>query len=75
MDGLVVKRSVKIAGHSTSVSLEKEFWDELKRIAAEKNLSVNSMIEEIDTQRSGNLSSALRLFVLQWYKDHMTTDQ
>lgn len=58
------KRSVLIAGHPTSVSLEEEFWDALKAEAAVRGVSVNALIEEIDAGRAGNLSSAIRLFVL-----------
>ena len=58
------KRSVTIAGHRTSVSLEPAFWSELKEIAAERGLSLAALIEEIDRGRGGNLSSAARLFVL-----------
>ncbi|MGQ9365906.1 ribbon-helix-helix domain-containing protein [Azospirillum sp. A39] len=59
------KRSVLIAGHSTSVSLEEEFWEELRGIAETRGLSVNALVEEIDAGRSGNLSSAIRVFVLK----------
>lgn len=58
------KRSVTIAGHKTSLSLEQEFWDELKRLAAAEGLSLQAMIEAVDQAAPGNLSSALRLFVL-----------
>ncbi|WP_448189538.1 ribbon-helix-helix domain-containing protein [Azospirillum sp. sgz301742] len=58
------KRSVLIAGHPTSVSLEEEFWDALKDIASTRGVSVNALIEEIDAGRAGNLSSAVRVFVL-----------
>lgn len=58
------KHSVLIAGHKTSVSLEDPFWDELRAAAAEKNMPLGKLIEEIDTARGGNLSSAIRLFVL-----------
>ena len=58
------KRSVLIAGHPTSVSLEEEFWDALKGVAAARGVSVNALIEEIDAGRAGNLSSAIRVFVL-----------
>ncbi|HAJ90473.1 MAG TPA: aryl-sulfate sulfotransferase [Rhodospirillaceae bacterium] len=60
----VIKRTVNIAGHSTSVSLEQPFWDELIRIASAHNQSLSSLIEDIDTARQTNLSSALRLYVL-----------
>lgn len=58
------KRSVTIAGHRTSISLEDEFWSELVRIAAERNTSLNSLISDIDDGRATNLSSAIRLHVL-----------
>ncbi|MCB1783342.1 MAG: ribbon-helix-helix domain-containing protein [Alphaproteobacteria bacterium] len=63
---LVRKRSVKIAGHSTSVSLEDPFWQILSDIAAEQKRSLNLLIEEVDAGRGEdeNLSSALRVFVL-----------
>ncbi len=63
-DARVRKRSVLIAGHKTSVSLEEAFWDELRAIAAARGLPLGRLIEEIDTARGGNLSSAIRLYVL-----------
>jgi predicted DNA-binding ribbon-helix-helix protein len=60
----VLKRTVNIAGHSTSVSLEQPFWDELICIASEQQKTIADLIEDIDTARQTNLSSALRLFVL-----------
>lgn len=62
------KRSVKISGHVTSISLEEEFWQELKKIAVQEKLSMNALIAKIDAARRGNLSSALRLYVLQKLK-------
>jgi predicted DNA-binding ribbon-helix-helix protein len=61
---VVVKRSVRIAGHATSVSLEAAFWQGLCDIAALRGLSVNALLTLIDAGRDGNLSSAIRLFVL-----------
>lgn len=58
------KRSLVVAGHATSVTLEEEFWDELKRIAASRGQSLNQLAAEIDLSRQANLSSALRVFVL-----------
>jgi len=58
------KRSVLIAGHPTSVSLEEEFWEALKGLAQARGVSVNALIEEIDSTRRGNLSSAIRVHVL-----------
>ncbi len=60
----VVKRSVSISGHLTSVSLEQPFWDELNRLAKQDGLSLSALINLIDKERSTNLSSALRLYVL-----------
>jgi predicted DNA-binding ribbon-helix-helix protein len=64
LDAKVIKRTVNIAGHSTSVSLEQPFWDELIRIAEKNGQSLSSLIEDVDTARQTNLSSALRLYVL-----------
>ncbi|MEM6811758.1 MAG: ribbon-helix-helix domain-containing protein [Pseudomonadota bacterium] len=60
----VTKHSVNIAGHPTSISLEKSFWEALKEIAHTNNKSVAQLIGEIDDARSINLSSAIRLYVL-----------
>lgn len=63
------KRSVTVAGHPTSVSLEEEFWDALGEIAAARGLSLAGLIGEIDKARAGGgLSSAIRLHVLAWYR-------
>lgn len=73
MKSLVVKRSIMIGGHKTSVSLEEAFWNGLKEIAAERNASLSELVSTIDTERElGNLSSALRLFVLGFYRDRIT---
>ncbi|HZZ62704.1 MAG TPA: ribbon-helix-helix domain-containing protein [Roseiarcus sp.] len=62
----VVKRSLVVAGHHTSVSLEEAFWRRLKGIAAELGLSVNALAARVDSARGeANLSSALRVFVLE----------
>jgi predicted DNA-binding ribbon-helix-helix protein len=62
----VVKRSLVIAGHRTSVSLEDAFWRRLRRIAAERGLSVNALAALVDASRGeANLSSALRVYVLE----------
>ena len=61
----VVKRSVAIAGHRTSVSLEAPFWEALREIAAKRGASVQQLIGDIDAARGAqNLSSAIRVFVL-----------
>jgi len=59
-----VKRSVTIAGHRTSVSLEPEFWERLREIAAARGVSLSRLIGQVDADRTTNLSSALRVFVL-----------
>ncbi len=67
----MIKISVLIAGqHATSISLEDEFFQEFINIAKEKNLSRNELVTIIDRERTvENLSSAIRLYVLQYYKD------
>jgi len=66
----VSKRSIIIAGHKTSVSLEDEFWNSLKDIAVERSVTVAALVAEIDGNRQhANLSSAIRLFVLGVYRD------
>ena len=69
MKSAVVKRSVVIAGHKTSVSLEDAFWIGLKEIVRERHTTLSELVAEIDAQRQlGNLSSTLRLFVLEFYR-------
>lgn len=69
MTDAVVKRSVMIAGHRTSVSLEQPFWDALREIAEARGASIASLVAEIDAGRGdGNLSSAIRLFVLAHFR-------
>jgi predicted DNA-binding ribbon-helix-helix protein len=62
------KHSVVLSGHRTSVSLESIFWHALREIAEARGLSVNRLVETIDAGRTTNLSSAIRVFVLQNYK-------
>jgi predicted DNA-binding ribbon-helix-helix protein len=69
MKSPVVKRSIVIAGHKTSVSLEDAFWRGLKEIAGTRDLTLSDLVASIDTdRRHGNLSSAIRLFVLDHYR-------
>ena len=58
------KHSVELSGHRTSIALEDEFWKELKAIAKRKNTSVRQLLIQIDDNHQGNLSSAIRLFIL-----------
>ena len=65
----VVKRSVVVAGHRTSISLEDAFWKSLKEIAKERGTTLSRLVETIDSKRGeANLSSAIRLFVLDYYR-------
>jgi predicted DNA-binding ribbon-helix-helix protein len=69
MKSPVVKRSIVIAGHKTSVSLEDAFWKGLKEIATSRDMTLSDLVASIDTdRRHGNLSSAIRLFVLDHYR-------
>jgi len=69
MKSPVIKRSIVIAGHKTSVSLEDAFWKGLKEIAVSRDKTLSGLVAEIDTGRAhGNLSSAIRLFVLDHYR-------
>src|SRR5260370_40971248 len=62
---VIKKRSVLIEGHATSLSLEAEFWSALREIARRRGTSLNRLVASIDASRAGNLSSALRVFVLE----------
>ena len=72
MKSQVAKRSIVVAGHKTSVSLEDAFWKALKEIAGQREITLSDLVASIDSQRHhGNLSSAIRLFVLEFYR-HQT---
>jgi predicted DNA-binding ribbon-helix-helix protein len=73
MKSPVVKRSIVIAGHKTSVSLEDAFWKGLKEIASERDMTLSELVAAIDSERQhGNLSSAIRLFVLDFYRNQLS---
>ena len=73
MKSPVVKRSIVITGHKTSVSLEDAFWKELKAIAGERDMNLSELVTSIDsTRQHGNLSSAIRLFVLGRYRSELS---
>ena len=73
MKSPVVKRSVVIAGHKTSVSLEDAFWESLKEIAVQRQKSLSELIATINSERQhDNLSSAIRLFVLEFYRTQLS---
>jgi predicted DNA-binding ribbon-helix-helix protein len=72
MKSPVVKRSIVLGGHKTSVSLEDAFWRGLKEIAGRRLMTLSDLVGTIDSQRQqGNLSSALRLFVLEFYRSQI----
>lgn len=68
MKSAIVKRSVVLEGHKTSVSLENEFWEGLREIAEQQKSNLSGLVRQIDRNRSkGNLSSAIRVFVLNYF--------
>jgi predicted DNA-binding ribbon-helix-helix protein len=72
-ESAIFKRSVRVAGRKTSISLEEAFWNDLKQIAAVRNVSLTEMIGAIDAERQqGNLSSAIRIFVLEFYRNEIS---
>ena len=77
MSGRPVKHSVTLKGHRTSISLEDVFWQELRRIAGERDQPINALVAEIDVQRGSDtgLASALRVFVLQEVKARHRPDR
>ena len=76
MKSQIAKRSIVIEGHKTSVSLEDAFWTTLKDIAHERGQTLSQLIAAIDKDRhQGNLSSAIRLFVLDYFKSRAMAAQ
>jgi predicted DNA-binding ribbon-helix-helix protein len=72
MQTVIIKRSIVIAGHKTSVSLEDAFWNSLKEIGRSQEITLSELVSDIDTRRlNGNLSSAIRVFVLDHYQKLM----
>ena len=67
MKSSIVKRSIAIDGHKTSISLEDAFWTDLKNIAHTQQTTLSELVAKIDVTREGNLSSAIRLFVLDHF--------
>ena len=75
MTSRIVKRSVIIAGHKKSVSLEEAVWKSLKEIAAYQDTTLFALLAAIDSRRiDGNLSSAIRLFLLNFYREQLDID-
>ena len=76
MKSSVAKHSISLAGHKTSVSLEDAFWEGLKEIADRRDISVSELVTAIDSERQeGNLSSVIRLFVLDHYRDQLSAQK
>jgi predicted DNA-binding ribbon-helix-helix protein len=76
MKSPVIKRSIVIAGHKTSVSLEDAFWKGLKDIAGTRDMTLSELVASIDSERRhGNLSSAIRLFVLDHYRGQQSEER
>jgi len=69
------KHSVQLSGHATSVCVEDIFWDTLNQLAQEKNLSLRQLLIKIDNAHNGNLSSAIRVFVLKELLQKITQNQ
>jgi len=71
MKSPVVKRSIVVGGHKTSISLEEAFWGSMKEISAERSVTLSKLVGEIDSsrQQGSNLSSAIRLFVLDHFRN------
>jgi predicted DNA-binding ribbon-helix-helix protein len=73
MKSPVAKRSIVVRGHKTSVSLEDAFWSSLKEIGGERHMTLSDLVAAIDSQRQhSNLSSAIRLFVLDFYRAQLS---
>jgi predicted DNA-binding ribbon-helix-helix protein len=76
MKSPVVKRSIVVAGHKTSVSLEEAFWNGMKEISGLRDMTLSELVGEIDSNRQqGNLSSAIRLFVLDYFRTRSAQPQ
>ena len=75
MKSSVVKRSVVVSGHKTSVSLEDAFWKALREIAGSRDMTLSDLVASIDAERQhANLSSAIRLFILEYYRIRITKE-
>jgi predicted DNA-binding ribbon-helix-helix protein len=70
MKSAIIKRSVVVNGHKTSVSLENEFWEALRDVADEQSVKLSTLVQQIDRGRANaNLSSAIRVFVFDHYRN------
>ena len=68
-----VKHSVRISGHATSISLEPVFWELLSELAHARGTSINHLVSIIDERRTGNLSSAIRVFIVESLREKADT--
>ena len=76
MKSVIIKRSILINGRKTSVSLENEFWDGLHAISELQKTKLSALLQQIDLdRRNANLSSAIRIFVLNYYRDQVAGEQ
>ena len=76
MKSVIIKRSVIVSSHKTSISLEDPFWKSLKEIAGLKHRTLSALLAVIDSERhEGNLSSAIRLFILRHYREQLKTKE
>tara|TARA_Y100000994_G_scaffold93605_1_gene77368 strand:- start:364 stop:567 length:204 start_codon:yes stop_codon:yes gene_type:complete len=64
---MLIKKSITIKKHRTSLSLEKEFWDALKNIAKQKKCSIENLVTKIDSERKVSLASSIRVYLLKFY--------
>jgi predicted DNA-binding ribbon-helix-helix protein len=76
MKSAVIKRSIILEGHKTSVSLEDEFWDGLREIVSDRNTSLSVVVDEIDRDRDNcNLSSAIRVYVFKYFRGRIARQE
>ena len=76
MKSVIIKRSIVLNGHKTSVSLENEFWDGLRQIADAQKSKVSALVQRIDRERTNrNLSSAIRIFVFNYFRERLANER
>ena len=76
MKSVIIKRSIVLNGHKTSVSLENEFWEGLRQIADTQKSKVSALVQRIDRERTNrNLSSAIRIFVFNYFREKVANER
>jgi predicted DNA-binding ribbon-helix-helix protein len=76
MKSVIIKRSIVLNGHKTSVSLENEFWEGLRQIADTQKSKVSALVQRIDRERTNrNLSSAIRIFVFNHFRERLANER